>query len=169
MTSVGTGSVSTGIEGVVSCTGEENRDTDVGTDSTGTVAGGDASTGTVVAGVSPVCSAWWRAALRRSRSFWAVPWLRGPRGGLGGYEGAMKGGEKRESGWPRRMLKPMSTCPWEVVRCSEEVPPMRHTVMNSPREAVRKFMVVHEVILRDYWWKRSLGRLGWGFHPHRPG
>ena len=95
MTSVGTGSVSTGIEGVVFCTGEENTDTDVGTDSTCTVAGGDASTSTVVAGVSTVCSAWWRAALRRSRSFLAVSRLRGPRGGLGGDEGALRGGENR--------------------------------------------------------------------------
>ena len=47
MTSVATGSVSTGIEGVVSCTSVENTDTNVLRDSTGTVVCREAATGTV--------------------------------------------------------------------------------------------------------------------------
>ena len=37
-----------------------------------------------------------------------------------------------------------------MVRCREEVPPMHHTAMNSSREAVRKFMLVLEFILKDW-------------------
>ena len=35
------------------------------------------------------------------------------------------------------------------MRCREEVPPMHHADMNSPREAVIKFMLVLEFILKD--------------------
>ena len=48
----------------------------------------------------------------------------------------------------------MLTCPLEVVRCREELPPMRHTEINSSREAVRKFILVLEFIFVDWWQQR---------------
>ena len=76
---------------------------------------------------------------------------------------------KGESGCPRLMLYPMLTCPWDMLRCKEEVLPMRHTVMNSHREAVRKFMVVLDGILRDFRGQGSPSGLEGDDHPHRPG
>ena len=44
----------------------------------------------------------------------------------------------------------MLTWPLEVVKCREELPPMRHTEINSSKEAVRKFILVLEFIFKDW-------------------
>ena len=62
----------------------------------------------------------------------------------------------------------MLTCPLEVVRCKEELPPMRHTEINSFREAVRKFILVLEFIFENWWQQRKLCVLLSGKYPHRP-
>ena len=100
---------------------------------TGAVSGTVGLEGATGAGVSAGV-AWWRAARRLLRSWWAGPRRRGGRGGWGGGVGWRKG----EPGCPRLTLRALLVTPPVVVRVREAVPPATQTATNSSREARRE-------------------------------